>query len=468
MKYPSKTLNGQYITRYKISMGIQRTPSLTQVSPPSDFLPSNMAYTYLCDYQDYQQCLNSARAVRQLTSSSAPLSGMGVYIRKGDETSHSLFLGVATLAQAIASPTNPAGWTASYEILPTSYATNEVGWDGFFFDSSAHYITGTELYLMAYSTCNGCDIIYTNNGWFVGLTPSTATCTKADLYNNNTWTQNANGMTSCRMGPTGLQCGDYHDSLTCAANGCDWYCNLCNSGTPANCDMLNCNQTDCENYTCKWWNAACHSGAATICSEYNNPADCTRYGCHWYAGACYPTPGVTCWKCTGETAESAEFPPGSVCGVGDAASYPDTTQPDCVTSCTNPVGKQGKQICVNNTIYTCNAKVWTPTGQSCTSNCQLQQNETDCIATGCSWYAYPNPFGTPSCQEKPMLEAYLPYIILGGGAVIFLLSLIPSGRRQMYYPQPTYYPQPQIAPQRVNIQVGAKYRKTTKKKKTEG
>jgi hypothetical protein len=452
--------------RYKVSMGVQNLPSFAQVHPPSDFLPSGMAYTYLCDYQDSYQCLNTPTAIRQLASNAAPLSGMGVYIKKGDETSHSLFLGVATLAQANAYPTDPTKWAASYEILPSSYTTNEVGWDGFFFDSSIHYIQGTELYLMAYSTCNGCDIIFTNNGWFIGLTP-TATCAKAERYDNNTWTQLSNGMTSARMGPIGLQCGDYHDPLTCAANGCNWYCNLCNSGIPGDCEtMLSCNQTDCETYGCHWWNGSCHKNIATICSEYNNPADCVRYDCHWYGNACYPTPGVTCWKCTGETAESKEFPPGSTCGAGDAATYPNKTAPNCITSCKNPNRAEGKLACINGQEYQCVAGVWGVTGQPCLSDCAVQGTESDCKIAGCSWYAYPNPFGTPSCQDRPMIEAFMPYVVLGGGAVAFLLSLIPSGKSQQYYPQPTYYPQAQAQPQRVSIQVGPKqYRKKKSKKK---
>jgi len=75
------------------------------------------------------------------------------------------------------------------------------------------------------------------------------------------------------------------------------------------------------------------------------------------------------------------------------------------------------------------------------TNCSIYTNQTDCETADCHWYAYPNPFGAPSCHSKDMIMAYLPFIIAGVGGIILIAALASRSKPVYYYhPPPQYYP----------------------------
>jgi len=160
---------------------------------------------------------------------------------------------------------------------------------------------------------------------------------------------------------------------------------------------------------------------------------------------------VTCYRCNGQTPESQEFPAGTVCGQGDAAAWPYFAQPSCGgNDCTNPTGAEGSEKCIDGFMHTCDAGQWvenTPQDPCGEGQCEQLQSQTECENAGCFWYAYPNPFGEPSCHGKPIYIQYLPIIVAGVGAIVVVAALLSSRKKptQPYYyppPPPPYYPPP--------------------------
>lgn len=160
------------------------------------------------------------------------------------------------------------------------------------------------------------------------------------------------------------------------------------------------NPISCEGGGCYWYNGSCHD-SPPACTILNNETDCIGYGCHWCMGVCQSQPCET------------------VC-----SDY--TTQ----TTCENA----GCYWWSNNTCqYT----------QEDGGGCEDYTSQSACETAGCYWYAYPNPIGEPSCHDKQIWEAYLPFIIAGVGGLIILVALFSRSTQ----PQPQYYPPPQYYPQ---------------------
>lgn len=244
-------------------------------------------------------------------------------------------------------------------------------------------------------------------------------------------------------------CSQFEDCETCVYNDCFWYENSCNANM--DCTTLNehdCRSLDCGSQLCHWYNGSCHVNYPTcqelsqndcedsqfqcywynnqcnptqgFCDTYNNQSDCEHFGCYWYDGSCHATPQgqlVTCCKCVGPTLQcKSDFPEGTICGEGDASDYKYAPGYKCPE---------------------------TP--------CSQYANQNECTNAGCYWYAYPNPLGEQSCHDQPWFIAYLPYMAVGIGALIFLAAI--SSRKksqpQMIYPYPPpMYQQPPPSPKR--------------------
>lgn len=204
------------------------------------------------------------------------------------------------------------------------------------------------------------------------------------------------------------------------------------------------NPTLCVTEGCYWYNNSCHT--QLVCADITTQAECEGQGCYWYNNACHSTPpscspegstqcfGYDLYTCTGGQWVLTEQNSPS-CGY---------VPPECT---------EGDTKCVGYNLYTCIGGQWILTEQNSSAcgyvppseECEQHTTQAACEGAGCYWYAYPNPFGEPSCHSKQILAAYLPFIIVGvGGAILLAAVLIPS--RKPAPPPPAYYPPPPAYP----------------------